>query len=165
MLAGTELAHALAYRIVYPQASVRWQVLAATGHGYLGWAPLAIGIAGAVALAGVASTAADAVRRRELRPLPAWAFASLPLVGFFIQELLERWVASGSLPWWLFEQPTFRVGLLLQLPFAALAYLVAKLLLRAGHAVGRLLLGGAPPVLLAVLPLSRPAHVVPVPPS
>jgi hypothetical protein len=34
------------------------------------------------------------------------------------------------------EQPTFRVGLALQLPFAVAAYLAARLLLRAGRAIG-----------------------------
>ncbi len=33
-------------------------------------------------------------------------------------------------------QPTFRVGLLLQLPFGLLAYLAARLLLRTARAIG-----------------------------
>lgn len=164
MLAGTECAHALAYRIVYPEASVRWQVLAQTGHGYLGWAPLVLGVAGAVIVAGVASSVVDATRRREFRPLPAWAFASLPLVGFLIQEFLERWLSAGALPWWMFEQPTFRVGMLLQLPFAALAYLAARLLLRASRALGRLLgVGELPAALLGLSPASPPADRVVAP--
>jgi hypothetical protein len=158
ILAGTECAHALAYRIVYPQASVRWQVLAETGHGYMGWAPLVLGIGSAVVLAGLASIVADTARRRAVRPLPAWAFGSLPLVAFFVQEFLERWFANGVLPWWLVEQPTFRIGLLLQLPFAVLAYLAARLLLRAGRALGRALGAAAPAELVLLLPAAaRPA--------
>jgi hypothetical protein len=139
MLAGTEVAHALAYRIVYPVASVRWHVLEASGHGYMGYAPLLFGIGGAVLVAGFASTIVDAARRRPARALPAWAFGLLPLVGYTIQEFVERLLATNVLPWWMFEQPTFRVGLLLQVPFALLVYLAAKLLLRAAERIGFLL--------------------------
>jgi hypothetical protein len=41
-------------------------------------------------------------------------------------------------PWDAATQPTFVVGLLLQLPFAAAAYLLARLLLRAVRSLGRL---------------------------
>jgi len=139
MLAGTLAAHAIAYRLVYPVASVRWHVLATSGHGYLGYAPLIFGISGAVVAAGLASTVADAVRGRTTQPLPAWAFALLPLVGFTIQEFAERSLASGTFAWWTVEQPTFRVGLLLQLPFALAAYVFARLVLRVGRTVGAVL--------------------------
>jgi hypothetical protein len=36
----------------------------------------------------------------------------------------------------MFLQPTFRIGLVLQLPFALLAYVVARLLLRVADEVG-----------------------------
>jgi hypothetical protein len=136
MLAGTEVAHALAYRIVYPVASVRWHALAESGHGYLGYAPLVAGIGVAIVVAGVASTALDAIRRRPVRQLPAWAFGSLPLVGVTVQEFTERLIETRTLPWWMVEQPTFRVGLALQLPFALAAYVAARLLLRVGRAIG-----------------------------
>jgi len=136
MLAGTEVAHALAYRLVYPQASVRWQVLAATGHGYLGWLPLTFAIAGTVGLTGIARGVVDAARRRPPRPVPAWAFGLLPVVAFTLQEFLERWLALGGFPWWMIEQPTFRVGVLLQLPFGLAAFVVARVLLRAVERVG-----------------------------
>jgi hypothetical protein len=150
MLAGTEVAHALAYRIVYPEASVRWRVLAETGHGYLGWTPVFLGVGAAIVLAGLASSVFDAVRREPPRPTPAWVFGLLPLAGFTLQEFLERWLVSGSLPWWMVEQPTFRVGLLLQLPFSLVAFLAASLLLRAARRVGSIL--GA-----ARSPLAHPA--------
>jgi hypothetical protein len=136
MLAGTEAAHALAYRIVYPQAAMRVQVLAATGHGYASWLTLAAGIGGAIVFIGFLTGAAGAARRQAPRPVPAWAFGLLPLVGFTLQELTERWLVVGGFPWWMVEQPTFRVGLLLQLPFALLAYGVALLLMRAARRLG-----------------------------
>ena len=39
-------------------------------------------------------------------------------------------------PWWMVQQPTFRVGLLLQLPVGLVVYLVARLLLRTARAIG-----------------------------
>jgi hypothetical protein len=54
----------------------------------------------------------------------------LPLLGFTLQELLERWPAGSSFPWWVVLQSTFHVGLPLQLPFAVAAYLLARLLFR-----------------------------------
>ena len=146
MLAGTEVAHALAYRIVYPIASVRWHVLATSGHGYMGYAPLVFGIASAVMLAGFASMVVDIARRRPSRPLPAWAFALLPILGFTVQEFTERLLATDSLPWWMFEQPTFRVGVLLQLPFALSGYLIARFLLRAAERVAEVFTGSPRPV-------------------
>jgi hypothetical protein len=136
MVAGTEIAHTLAYRIVYPQADVRWHVLAASGHGYTARAPLALGLGFALVVIGLVSLVVDAARRRPTTDVAPWAFALLPLLSFTAQEFLERWVALGSVPWWMVEQPTFRVGLLLQLPFAALAYLVARLLLRSARSAG-----------------------------
>jgi hypothetical protein len=136
MLAGTEFAHALAYRLVYPQAAVRWQVLAATGHGYMQWLPLALAVAGSVSVIGLGTEAVGVARRRPSRRVPAWAFALLPLLAFTVQEFLERWVMVGGLPWWMVEQPTFRVGLLLQLPFAAVTFVVARLVLRAAERIG-----------------------------
>lgn len=160
MLAGTECAHALAYRIVYPQASVRWRVLIETGHSYMGWAPAVLGIGAGIVAAGVASAVADVVRRRESRPLPAWAFALLPIAGFTTQEFLERWLMGGGVPWWMVEQPTFRVGVALQLPFALLAYLAARVLLRVGHTIGRTLVGRSLPALVGLsLPARPPARV------
>src|SRR5690348_5423046 len=136
MVAGTEIAHTLAYRIVYPQVDVRWRVLAASGHGYMARAPLVLGLGFALVAVGFVSLLVDAARRRPTTEIAPWAFALLPLLSFTAQEFLERWVALGSVPWWMVEQPTFRVGLLLQLPFAALAYLVARLLLRTARSAG-----------------------------
>ena len=157
MLAGTEVAHALAYRLVYPDAQVRWRVLAETGHGYMGWAPLLLGLGFAVAAAGLISVLVDAARRRHTTPIAPWAFALLPLISFTVQEFLERWLTGSALPWWMFEQPTFRAGVLLQLPFAALAYVVARLLLRTARTAGALLASlPLPAVVFGLAPLPRP---------
>jgi hypothetical protein len=145
MLAGSQVAHMLAYRIVYPQASIRLHALLETGHGYLSALPLVLGVAGAVVALSLVASAVDAARGRGARALPPWAFALLPVVGFALQEYIERWLAWGFMPWFAAAQPTFLIGITLQVPFGALAYLAARLLLRAAKRLGRRLGRVSPP--------------------
>jgi hypothetical protein len=142
MVVGTQVAHVLAYDLVYPSAHVRLSALLASGHGYMvgthGYLPMLLGIAGALDLVAVGWVFAGSLRRSLQRPVPAWTFALLPLLCYALQELIERWLAGSSVPWWMVLQPTFRVGLALQLPFALAAFLLARVLLRAGAtAAGR----------------------------
>ncbi len=145
MLAGSQVAHVLAYRIVYPEASIRLHALIETGHGYMSLLPLVLGIAGAVVTLSLVASVLDAVRGRGVRTVPPWAFALLPIGGFAIQEYLERWLAWGFFPWYAAEQPTFLIGIALQLPVGALAYLAARFLLRSAKRLGRRLAPGSPP--------------------
>lgn len=118
---------------------MRLSELLSTGHGYMGspsFVPLLLGLVFAAELVGVGWVFAGSVRRSLQRPVPAWAFALLPMLGFTLQEFLERWLSGASFPWWMVLQPTFRVGLLLQVPFALVAFLVARLLLRAADRAG-----------------------------
>jgi len=141
MVAGSQVAHVFAYRLVYPDAQVRLRDLLATGHGYMvgsyGSLPLLLGVLGGAELVGLGWSASRVVRRRPDTPIAPWAFALLPLVGFTLQEFLERWLAGSSFPWWFVLQPTYRVGLLLQLPFAFVVFLVARLLLRVAERIGQ----------------------------
>jgi len=135
-LAGTEAAHALAYALVYPQARVRGLVLVATGHGYLAWLPVALGVAAAAAVLTLAAAAVDTARGRSTHEAPPWVFALLAPAAFALQEILELSLHTGTLGWRAVLAPTFAPGVLLQLPFALAAYLVARLLLRAARAIG-----------------------------
>jgi hypothetical protein len=146
MVVGSQVAHVLAYRIVYPNAHVRLSELLATGHSYMrypAYVPMLLGVLGAAELLGAGWVFAGSARRSLQRPVPAWAFALLPLLCFTVQEFLERWLSGGSLPWWMVLQPTFRVGLLLQLPFALAVFLLARALLRVAERVGNALRGAA----------------------
>ena len=134
VLLGTQAAHALAYELVFPQAHMR--VLLATGHGYLTYLPLVLGLAGAVALAALCVAAVDAARGRPARKLPAWAFALLPPAMFVAQEVLELSFRTGTFGWHALLAPTFIPGLALQLPIALAAYIAARLLLRTAERVG-----------------------------
>ena len=133
--AGSQVAHGLAYWWAYPQTHLRVTELAYSGHGYLAYAPAGVGFLGAAELLAFGIAVVDAIRGRPARRLPAWAFFVIPEVGFVLQEHLERLFAAGRFPWWTALEPSFWRGLVLQLPLALVAYLVARILLRAASVV------------------------------
>lgn len=152
MLGGIEAGHALAYQLVYPQVDGR--VLIATGHAYLAWLPLLLGVSGALALVALIAAGIDAARGRSPHDLPAWAFAVIPPIAFVLQEILELSLHLGTFGWRAVLAPTFLPGVALQAPLAFLAYVAARLLLRTAERLGRALA----PVRLAPL-LKLPATV------
>jgi hypothetical protein len=113
-------------------------------HGYLDHAPQVLAVLLLVGLVGLAYES----RARSLSVFPVAATA---VVGFACQEHLERLLHTGSLPL-LLTSPTFWVGLALQLPFAAVVWLVAR---RLARTIARAERSGPPR--LAILPLTRPA--------
>jgi hypothetical protein len=137
LVAGSQAAHLLVYRIVYPGTPVRARVLLETGHGYLDRLPLVLGVAGGVALVSLVVAGVDASRGRPARSLPPWAFGLLAPAVFVLQEYLERSLHAGTFAWHAAAAPTFLPGLLVQLPFGLLAWLAARLLLRAAAYAGR----------------------------
>lgn len=137
VVAGSQVAHDLAYRLVYPTAGERTHVLAATGHGYLHDALLGVVVGLAAVVAALLFRVVD-VRRDSGAPavrVPPVQFAVLPLALFVLQEELEQLFHGGS-PLAAALEPTFRVGLVLQLPLALAAYVVTRVLLRAADRVG-----------------------------
>ena len=144
-LAGSQLAHGLAYRLVQPDAHLRAHLLEETGHGYLHWLPLAGGAAAGAVLVGLllAALGLRGRHRGTASVAPArWPFALLPLAAFAAQEMLERYGHHGRIESGALVERTFLTGLALQLPFALAAWAVARLLLRAAVRLARLL---APP--------------------
>ena len=143
MVAGSQIAHYVAFRLVYPQAHVRLAALLATGHGYMlgvpAFLPLLFGVLGGMVVVAFAWTVGCDLSRRPDASVPAWAFGLMPLLGFALQEFLERWFAGVSLPWQVVLEPTFQIGLALQIPFAVVAYLLTRLLTRVAATVGRVL--------------------------
>ncbi|HWX09488.1 MAG TPA: hypothetical protein VNY33_05890 [Gaiellaceae bacterium] len=156
LLAGTQAGHLFAYRIVYPGAQIRARVLLDTGHGYLGRLPLVLGVAGGIALVSLLVAALDASRGRGSRTLPPWAFGLLAPTVFALQEYLERSLHAGTFAWHAAAAPTFLPGLVVQLPFALLAWLAARLLLRAAVHAGRAFAPQRPPRFVALLPSPAP---------
>jgi hypothetical protein len=163
---GSLLAHAVAYRIAAPQPDARASLLETTGHGYLSATPFLLGTCLAFLVAGLLAIVLRSWRGAATPPA-SWPLALLAPLGFAAQEHLERLVATGSFPSELAGQPTFLVGIALQLPFALAALLAARGLGRAAEAVGRAIATAAPtrhrlrasaPTAVATLPLPlRPA--------
>ena len=169
MLVGSQAAHVLAFRLVYPDTGVRLRQLVETGHSYLDFLPFVLGLGASVTVLSLLVSVFDGARGRSQRALPAWTFALLPLGGFTVQEHLERWLASGAMPWHEFAAPTFLPGLALQLPFGLAAYLAARFLLRVAERAGRAL-GASTPVrprlspaaLVAPVSVSQPPRATPI---
>jgi hypothetical protein len=128
MVAGSLSAHELGYWLVMPDADTRASLLAGTGHGYLEHVPLALGVLAAMLASGLAIRVLGALRGHRPAAVSSWWLFALPLTGFALQEHLERLLHDGSLPLDAALEPTFLVGLLLQLPFALAALMVARAL-------------------------------------
>jgi hypothetical protein len=112
---------------------------AASGHAYLGYTPAIVIWALTLVVAGLLLCVGDGLRgRRPSRP-PTRLFVTLPPVGFVFQEHLERLIGTGAMPHDLMLEPTFLVGLGLQLPFALAALLLAHALHALGFGLGRVL--------------------------
>ena len=140
-VAGTQIAHALAYRLINPAGSERAHELSATGHAYFAYLPLAFAIGAvlvAFALAAEVRHVATRSERAALRPR-AWQFGLVAPAVFASQEHFERLIHDGTFPWDAAIAGSFIVGLLLQIPFALAAYGLARLLLHAARSLGGLL--------------------------
>jgi hypothetical protein len=132
LVGGWAAAHGLAYQIVVPDGTERRHVLETTGHGYFDSAAVVSLCITLVALGLIVC----AVQGRVETPAPGLA-AALPLGGFVVQEHLERLLHEGAFPFAAASEPTFVVGLLLQLPFALAALFAARILLVATAALVR----------------------------
>jgi hypothetical protein len=137
--AGGLVAHAVAYRVAEPHDERREHLLEETGHAYLD--PDLVGsLCVALVLVGFAGRVLAGTGRAGRPSL--WLFALAPPVGFALQEHAERALHHDTLLLAALE-PTFLVGLVLQLPFALAALLAARALFAAADAVARHM--GSPP--------------------
>lgn len=156
MAVGGALAHALAYRLVAPTAVEAHGHSAAEIHGYLPHLRICLAICGAVALVALAAALFSRVRAQAVAA-PLWLFALFPPVGFAVQEHLERLFTTGAFPIAAALEPTFLVGLVLQIPFALAAYLAARALIALAVAVARRLLADPRRCPQRCAPAPRPA--------
>lgn len=140
---GLLTAHGLAYRLVTPDGDERSRLLEASGHGYLAESTLFIGLSVTVALFALLGAVLSAARRGPALRAPAW-FALLPVAGFVVLEHLERLQHTGVFPLDLITNPTFLVGLALQLPFAVAILILVRALLGAAEALGAILAESLP---------------------
>ena len=142
--AGVESGHWLAFRVVYPDPYSRAQALVGSGHSYLSAAPIFFAVAGAVAVCAFGLR----VFRRGAPDSGAVPASLLPFLlvsplAFALQECIER-LFMGGWPFAAAFAPTFLPGLLFQVPFALLAFVLARWLLRVADRLRALVLGGRP---------------------
>lgn len=121
---GTVAGHSLGYLVVSPNEDDRARLLHETGHGYLAHVPLFLGLC--LALIAVALALRVSGRLRD-RPA-ALPFALFAPLAFLAQEHAERLIAGGGLHGLALVEPPVLVGLLVQLPLALAAYLLARAL-------------------------------------
>ncbi|MFN2545188.1 MAG: hypothetical protein ABR600_11570 [Actinomycetota bacterium] len=111
-------------------------------HGLLTVLPLVAGVAMAIVLVFVAIRVVNRLRLSRLDGLsPGW-FLALPLLGYAIQEVMERLFHAEAVFFNPAHEPAFLAGLLLQLPFGVLAYLIGRAVLRLGTQLVRSVAGG-----------------------
>jgi hypothetical protein len=123
------------------------------GHAWFGYTP-ALAIWGlTLLLAGLLLCVGEGLRGYRPSAPPIWVFALVPPIGFALQEHTERLIAAGAVPYDLVVEPTFLLGLALQLPFSVLALLLTRALYAVGFGLGR--------VLAARLALRRPLRYAP----
>lgn len=157
---GWVTAHCLAYVLVASDPHDGAGLHSEAGHGYLGAvAPVVAACAGSLLLVGLALAIADGMRGRARSRLPGWPVALVPPLGFAVQEHAERWIASDAFSVATALEPTFLVGIALQLPFALGALVVARAVLALGHRLGRAIEAPRSPRLraraIAWIPLGR----------
>jgi hypothetical protein len=150
-------AHRLAYWVAAPGAEEHMVLRAEHGHAWLGYMPAFALWGMTLVIAGLVLCAGEGLRgRRPSRP-PVRLFAVLPPVAFVVQEHAERLLGSGSMPLDLVLEPTFLVGLALQLPFALAALLLTRALYALGVGLGRVFATRLP--VGRALPYGCPARV------
>jgi hypothetical protein len=137
VIGGSLFAHATSYLMAAPDGHVRAQLLAATGHAYLERPELiAVVLLTVLAVGGLMCVHAE-VRGSSVGRVSTRPFLLAAPLAFALQEHIERMLHGGDLPLTLFAQPQFLIGLALQLPFALLAVLLARLVLRGARVAGR----------------------------
>ena len=99
MLAGLLAGHSVGYRLAYSDPHARADALGHSGHSYFSYLPFALAICVGVLLAGLALHAISAFRGEPRRPAASPVIVLLPPVAFVAQEVTERLVHTGQIPW------------------------------------------------------------------
>jgi hypothetical protein len=132
-------AHCFAYWLVAPGGEEHMGMHAEGSHAYLGYTPALVLWGLALLAAGLVFSVGEGLRGRRPSPPPVRLFVLLPPIGFAVQEPLERLMGTGQVPVDIVLEPTFILGLGLQLPFAVVALLLAHALGAIGFGAGRAL--------------------------
>lgn len=133
---GSLAGHSIGYRAALPGAHERDSVLASSGHGWLQYAPLIVGLC---SVAVVLAFAAAVMSRERSHHVQLKLVAAIPPLTFVAQEFLERYLHDGSVAWGFLLSLPFLLGLAAQVPFALLAGSVAYALGKAAERLSQAL--------------------------
>jgi hypothetical protein len=157
---GVLLGHAISYAVVAPHAHDRAEVLASTGHAYLGFANdvgLVLGLAGLAMVFLERLTRAPGGRPVGFAEV-ATRLLAFQMAAFGGMEVLER-LSAGVSPLDLLHGGVLPVGLAVQALVALATALTIRWLLRAAERFAAVLATAAP------LPTPTTGGVVLVPPA
>lgn len=122
--AGMLLAHEFAWELAGHSHE------AGQAHSYLQYGAIVAALLAATLIVAATAELIRGVSGAGVGGAPsAWVFATVPLLGFMVQEHLEHLVVAQELQISFFLSPPFLLGLALQLPFALGALLVARAIL------------------------------------
>jgi hypothetical protein len=139
---GTLAGHSVGYWAAVPDAHERAHVLAASGHSYLAYAPLAMGLCVALAALGLVAHALAVFRGHDASGgTRIKLVAALAPAAFALQELVERFLHDGHLQGHFVLSAPFLLGLATQVPFALLAAAIAFALATAARHVAQTMRG------------------------
>lgn len=138
IVAGSFAAHAVGYLLGPPDAHGEPGAHPEAVREGASVVPLSLGLVCAFVLVICVATLLGRARGRRGGVSP-WCFFVLPPVGFALAELFERIASAETFPFDASLEPSFLLGLALQLPFAILAVVVARLLLAVAARVLRAL--------------------------
>jgi hypothetical protein len=137
-------AHCLAYVLVPPAAEEHMGLHgehmglhAESGHAYFGYTPALVAFGLTLMVVGFGLCVGEGLRGRRVPGPPMRLLVLPPPVGFVVQEHVEHAIGSGAVPLDLVTEPTFLVGLALQLPFVLVALLLARAVHELGYGLGR----------------------------
>ena len=149
-VAGWISAHEVAYRLALPHPHASGSDLAQTRHAYFAYASLLVVLCLLVAVLCTAGLVARPHGLRAPSRRLLLLFVLLPPLGFALQEATESLLTTGALPFEAALEPTFLVGILLQLPFALAALVVARMLFAMARALARTVEGARRPRLVSL---------------
>jgi hypothetical protein len=135
-LGGVEFGHALINAIAGSPTGLDGELFQRNGPGG-GLGPLVASIAVGMVLLGLSARIAGIGGDTSGVPLSPLPYACVAPLAFIVQEHVETVLHTGQLSLSTVRDPTFLPGLALQVPFALLAYLIARVLLRVADVVHR----------------------------
>jgi hypothetical protein len=153
-VAGWISAHEVAYRLALPHPHASGSDLVEARHAYLAYASLLVVLCLFIA---VLCTAGLVLRPHGVRSPSGrllLVFLLLPPLGFALQEVIES-LLTGGLPFEAALESAFLVGILLQIPFAVVALVAARVFFAVARSIARRGEGPGRPKLVA-FDLSQP---------